>query len=133
MEHCVFAAFLSNGTDYTNCGRPCDRHRVEVRDRVGLTHLVKADVGCRNTVFNARAQTGAQYFLRLQKAGLQYFRIELLDEDREGARRLISLYLGLLAGSRTGEDLWHELKAESRLGVTHGTLLKSAENERERA
>src|SRR6202023_820794 len=73
MEHCVFAAFLSNGTDYTNCGRPCDRHRVEVRDRVGLTHLVKADVGCRNTVFNARAQTGAQYFLRLHKAGLQYF------------------------------------------------------------
>jgi putative protease len=132
MEHCVFAAFLSNGTDYTNCGRPCDRHRVEVRDRVGLTHLVKADVGCRNTVFNARAQTGAQYFLRLHKAGLQYFRIELLDEDREGARRLISLYLGLLAGSRTGEDLWHELKAESRLGVTHGTLttLRTSGNER---
>jgi putative protease len=132
MEHCVFAAFLSNGTDYTNCGRPCDRHRVEVRDRVGLTHLVKADVGCRNTVFNARAQTGAQYFLRLQKAGLRYFRIELLDEDREGARRLISLYLGLLSGSRTGEELWHELKAESRLGVTHGTLT-NAGSERERA
>jgi U32 family peptidase len=133
MEHCVFAAFLSNGTDYTNCGRPCDRHRVEVRDRVGLTHLVKADVGCRNTVFNARAQTGAQYFLRLQRAGLRYFRIELLDEDQEGARRLISLYLGLLDGSRTGDDLWHELKAESRLGVTHGTLVSNAENERERA
>jgi U32 family peptidase len=132
MEHCVFAAFLSNGTDYTNCGRPCDRHRVEIRDRVGLTHLVKADVGCRNTVFNARAQTGAQYFLRLQKAGLRYFRIELLDEDREGARRLISLYLGLLAGSRTGEDLWQELKAESRLGVTHGTLTtpRTSGNER---
>ena len=132
MEHCVFAAFLSNGTDYTNCGRPCDRHRVELRDRVGLTHLVKADVGCRNTVFNARAQTGAQYFLRLQKAGLRYFRIELLDEDREGARRLISLYRGLLDGSRTGDDLWRELKAESRLGVTHGTLT-NAGNERERA
>jgi len=132
MEHCVFAAFLSNGTDYTNCDRPCDRHRVEVRDRVGLTHLVKADVGCRNTVFNARAQTGAQYFLRLQKAGLRYFRIELLDEDREGARRLISLYRGLLDGSRTGDDLWRELKAESRLGVTHGTLT-NAGSERERA
>jgi putative protease len=91
---------------------------------------VKADVGCRNTVFNARAQTGAQYFIRLQKAGLRYFRIELLDEDREGARRLISLYRGLLDGSRTGDDLWRELKAESRLGVTHGTLLRNAENER---
>jgi U32 family peptidase len=132
MEHCVFAAFLSSGTDYTNCGRPCDQHRVEVRDRVGLTHLVKADVGCRNTVFNARAQTGAQYFVRLQRAGLRYFRIELLDEDRGNAHRLISLYLGLLAGSRTGEDLWHELKADSRLGVTHGTLT-SAGSEQERA
>ena len=129
MEHCVFAAFLSSGTDYTNCGRPCDRHRVEVRDRVGLTHLVKADVGCRNTVFNARAQTGAQYFSGLQKAGLQYFRVELLDEDRESASRLITRYLGLLKGSSTGDDLWHDLKAESRLGVTHGTLV-SADNER---
>src|SRR5215469_7143031 len=127
MEHCVFAAFLSNGTDYTNCGRPCDRHRVEVRDRVGLTHLVKADVGCRNTVFNARAQTGAQYFARLQRAGLRYFRVELLDEDRENARRLISLYLRLLEGSRSGDEVWHELKADSRLGVTHGTL-NNAEN-----
>jgi U32 family peptidase len=126
MEHCVFAAFLSDGTDYTNCGRPCDRHRVEVRDRVGLTHLVKADVGCRNTVFNARAQTGAQYFVRLQRAGLRYFRVELLDEDRENASRLISLYLSLLEGSRTGDDLWHELKADSRLGVTHGTLTRQA-------
>jgi U32 family peptidase len=127
MEHCVFAAFLSNGTDYTNCGRPCDRHRLEVRDRVGLTHLVKADVGCRNTVFNARAQTGAQYFVRLQRAGLRYFRVELLDEDRENARRLISLYLRLLEGARSGDEVWHELKADSRLGVTHGTL-NNAEN-----
>jgi U32 family peptidase len=134
MEHCVFAAFLSNGTDYTNCGRPCDRHRVEVRDRVGLTHLVKADVGCRNTVFNARAQTGAQYFARLQRAGLRYFRVELLDEDRENAHRLISLYLRLLEGSRSGDEVWHELKADSRLGVTHGTLnnAQNAVTERER-
>jgi putative protease len=60
MEHCVFAAFLSNGTDHTNCGRPCDRHAVSLRDRVGLDHPLKADVGCRNTVFHARAQSGAQ-------------------------------------------------------------------------
>ena len=24
MEHCVYCAFLSPGTDATNCGRPCD-------------------------------------------------------------------------------------------------------------
>ena len=60
MEHCVFCAFLSDGTDYTNCGRPCDKHDVRVRDRVGAEHPLKADAGCRNTVFNALAQTGAE-------------------------------------------------------------------------
>ena len=38
MEHCVFCAFLTTGTDYTNCGRPCDKHAVQLRDRVGLEH-----------------------------------------------------------------------------------------------
>jgi putative protease len=38
MEHCVFCAFLSKGTDYANCGRPCDTHDVKLRDRVGAEH-----------------------------------------------------------------------------------------------
>jgi putative protease len=61
MEHCVFCAFLSSGTDFRNCGRPCDVHDVRLRDRVGAEHPLKADVGCRNTVFNSLAQTGAEY------------------------------------------------------------------------
>jgi U32 family peptidase len=125
MEHCVFAAFLSQGTDHTNCGRPCDRHRVEVQDRVGSRHLVKADVGCRNTVFNARPQTGARYFADLREAGLRHFRVELLDETPEDAARLVKLYRGLLDGSLTGDALWHELKVESKLGVTLGTLSRA--------
>ena len=35
MEHCVFCAFLSSGKDYHDCGRPCDKHDVKLRDRVG--------------------------------------------------------------------------------------------------
>jgi putative protease len=46
MEHCVFCAFLSPGTDKTNCGQPCDHHDVKLRDRVGMEHPLKADVGC---------------------------------------------------------------------------------------
>jgi U32 family peptidase len=38
MEHCVYCAFLSPGTDKTNCGRPCDHHDVKLRDRVGMDH-----------------------------------------------------------------------------------------------
>jgi U32 family peptidase len=122
MEHCVFAAFLSDGTDYTNCGRPCDRHVVKIRDRVGSEHLIKADVGCRNTVFNARAQTGAPYAQALLAAGLRRFRIEFLTENRSEARHLILLYRRLLRGEIPGEDVWRDLKVHFQLGVTKGSL-----------
>ncbi len=69
MEHCVYCAFLSPGTDATNCGRPCDHHDVKLRDRVGMEHPLKADVGCRNTLFNAVPQTAAEYLPRLLKHG----------------------------------------------------------------
>ncbi len=55
MEHCVFCAVLSPGTNHTNCGRPCDHHQVKLRDRAGFEHPLHADVGCRNTLFNAVA------------------------------------------------------------------------------
>ena len=122
MEHCVFAAFLSDGTDYTNCGRPCDRHVVKLRDRVGSEHLLKADVGCRNTLFNARAQTGAQYAPALLGAGLRRFRIEFLIENRSEARHLIRLYRRLLRGEIPGEEVWRDLKVSLQLGVTKGSL-----------
>lgn len=122
MDHCVFAAFLSKGTDHTNCGRPCDLHRVHLRDRVGIEHPLRADVGCRNTLFNAVAQTGASYFPELRQAGLRSFRVELLEESPEETARIVGAYQKLIAGQIQGENLWQTLKAQSQLGVTHGTL-----------
>lgn len=49
-EHCVFARFLSGGNSFVDCGHPCERHRVHLRDHEGADHLVLADMGCRNTV-----------------------------------------------------------------------------------
>ena len=46
MEHCVFCTFLSKGTTYKDCGRPCETHVVHLRDRVGQLHRLQADVGC---------------------------------------------------------------------------------------
>ena len=122
MEHCVFAAFMSKGSSFLDCGRPCDTHRVHLRDRVGVQHPLRADVGCRNTLFNAAAQTGAQFFSALRDAGLRNFRVELLDEDAAESARVIRAYQSLLAGERDGDGLWRELKAQSQLGVTKGTL-----------
>lgn len=126
MEHCVFCAFLSQGKDYRDCGRPCDRHEVRLRDRVGAAHPLKADAGCRNTVFNARAQTGAEFAGRFLAAGARRFRIELLDESGEESRRLIAQYRRLLRGEITGGELWREFKLINQLGVTRGQLERAA-------
>jgi U32 family peptidase len=124
MEHCVFCAFLSSGTDYKNCGRPCDKHQVKLRDRVGLEHPLKADAGCRNTVFNARAQTGAEYATHLLALGVQNFRIEFVNETPQEVATTIAKYRSLLRGEITGAQLWRELKLQNQLGVTRGTLEK---------
>ena len=57
-EHCVFCRFLSDGNSYLDCGHPCESNSVHLRDGSGKDHLVLADEGCRNTVFNAQAQSG---------------------------------------------------------------------------
>ena len=122
MEHCVFCAFLSTGTDYTNCGRPCDTQAVTIRDRVGSEHILKADAGCRNTVYNSTAQTGAEYVQRLIGLGLQHLRIEFVNETREQVQKTIQSYQKLLKGEIIGSQLWRELKLQNQLGVTRGAL-----------
>jgi U32 family peptidase len=122
MEHCVFAAFMSKGSTFLDCGRPCEKHRVHLRDRVGVEHPLRADVGCRNTLFNAVPQTGARFFEILRTVGLNSFRIELLEESAAAARKVIQAYQALLSGQRQGGELWRTLNAQSQLGVTRGTL-----------
>jgi putative protease len=124
MEHCVFCAFLSSGTDYTNCGRPCDTHVVKLRDRVGAEHALKADAGCRNTVFNSQTQTGAEYISKMIELGVRNFRVEFLDESPETVERTIAKYRQLLRGEIDGAQLWREMKLMNQLGVTRGQIAK---------
>lgn len=122
MEHCVFCAFLSEGTDYTNCGRPCEQYQVKLRDRVGTEHVLQADAGCRNTVFNGIAQTGAEYVQTLLKLGIRSFRLEFVQETPTQVRQVIDRYRQLLQGDISGSQLWRELKLHHQLGVTRGPL-----------
>lgn len=122
MEHCVFCAVLSPGTNKTNCGRPCDRHEVHLRDHIGMEHPLTADVGCRNTLFNAVPQSAAEVVPLLVARGLTDFRIELLADGPDDIERTIRLYRELLAGRTTGQAVWRELRAANRVGVTRGTL-----------
>ena len=122
MEHCVFCAFLSTGKDYRDCGRPCDTHRVALRDRVGAELPLRADAGCRNTVFNNRAQTGAEYVARLLALGARSFRVEFVNEGAEEVTHTLLRYGQLLRGEISGAGLWRELKLLNQLGVTRGQM-----------
>ncbi|MFM8413161.1 MAG: DUF3656 domain-containing protein [Planctomycetota bacterium] len=128
IEHCVFCAVLSPGTNKTNCGRPCDDHVVKLRDRVGVEHPLTADVGCRNTLWSAVPQSGAEAVAALRAAGGRHFRIEFLDEPATEVGRVVRAYRDLLAGRTTGREVWRTLKAANRVGVTRGTLEASTWN-----
>jgi putative protease len=123
MEHCVFCAVLSPGTDKTNCGRPCDDHQVYLRDRVGMQHQLTADVGCRHTLFNAQPQSAAELVPALLSRGISSFRVELLDDEgTSDVRRIVDLYSQLIAGKISSQKVWRDLNAMNRVGVTRGTM-----------
>jgi len=122
MEHCVFCHTLSTGTSYKDCGRPCEVHQVNLKDRAGAAHPLIADIGCRNTVYNAAAQSAAEHVPRLRQLGIQDYRVELLRESQSDATALLNSYARLLVGIDDGRRSWRQLRVLSQLGVTRGTL-----------
>ena len=121
-EHCVYAHMLSTGRDYRSCGRPCEEHRVSLRDRVGLVHPVLVDVGCRNTVFNAQAQSAASLVPRLLAIGVCRLRVELVRETRSETARVLAAYRDLIAGRATAADTLSAIGSHEQFGVTRGTM-----------
>jgi len=113
---------MSSGKDHRDCGRPCEEHKVELRDRVGATFPVLPDTGCRNTVYNSVAQSAAEYVSRMKDLGIRWFRIDLLRETPEQAVKLVEQYRRVIAGTDDGKQTWKQLKAVNQLGVTRGTL-----------
>lgn len=123
-EHCVYCTFLSEGTDFTNCGRPCEDHRASLQDRIGMSHPVRVDEGCRNTVYNAIEQSGAEYLNHFMESGVPSYRVEFLEETPEQVLEVIDLYTRALRGEISGTQVWKQLKATNQLGVTRGQLVK---------
>ena len=121
-EHCVFARFLSDGDNRSNCGAPCEHHEVHLRGRDGHEHLVRADMGCRNTVFNGDAQSGLRMLDRFLAAGICRYRVELADHRPEDVRPLVTAYQRALRGEIAGREAWRELRERSRFGLTVGSL-----------
>ena len=121
-EHCVFCRFLSEGTSFKDCGRPCEEHRIALKDQNGRAHPVMADVGCRNTVFGAEAQQASAHFTGWRKAGIRHFRLEFVHETPEEVREIAELWRAALDGAITPAQLDKQLRRVSPEGVTEGSL-----------
>jgi putative protease len=121
-EHCVFCRFLSSGTSYRDCGRPCEKHLISVRDQAGRSHAVIADVGCRNTVFGAEVQEASQHLENWRQAGIRHFRLEFVHESGEQVRRVYRAFERALSGAISFEELGAQLARLSPPGTTEGSL-----------
>lgn len=121
-EHCVFCRFLSEGTDYTNCGHPCESHKVALKDKRGLMHPVMADVGCRNTVFGAEAQSATRHLKGWLERGIHNIRLEFVHESAEEVRQVTRAYQDFLQGKIMVSDLEARLQDVTSQGITEGSL-----------
>ena len=122
-EHCVFCRFLSTGTSYRDCGRPCEKHRVELKDAKGRAHPVMADVGCRNTVFGAEAQEASAHLESWRQAGIRHLRLEFVHESADQVRRVFEAFDEALAGRSSYRELTRRLRSLAPQGTTEGSLL----------
>jgi U32 family peptidase len=121
-EHCVFCRFLSTGTSYKDCGRPCEKHQVALLDHSGRPHPVMADVGCRNTVFGAEAQHAAAHLETWLGQGIRHFRLEFVHETADEVQQVFRAFEGAMAGSLNSHQLAVELKRIAPEGITEGSF-----------
>ncbi len=104
-EHCLFCRALSRGGNRDDCGRPCLRHELRLRDRMGVEHPLLVDGQCGNTIFHAEAESLAPLVGELRNRGVRHFRVELLSEaNRDEVRRAITGFQGLLGHPTTGSN-----------------------------
>jgi putative protease len=102
-EYCLFCRTFSQGNNRTDCGQPCRRHTLRLRDRLGVEHPVLADSQCRNTVFHADAENLADAVPGLRERGIRHFRVELATEgNRQEVRRAVAAQQRLVGGPSGG-------------------------------
>lgn len=125
MEHCVFASCLSKGSSFRDCGKPCEKHRVELKDEFGNRHQIKADPECRNTMFNAVAQSAARYVSDWQELGLGAIRYEALYERGNELIDKVKGYADLMNGRTSPQRLISDLQLLETYGLGEGAIGKT--------
>jgi putative protease len=121
-EHCVFCRFLSTGTSFKDCGRPCEHHQVALRDTSGRAHAVIADIGCRNTIFGAEAQEASAHLDQWLAAGIRHFRLEFVHEPAHRVTAITEAFRDYFNHAIKAPELSRRLKQLAPEGTTEGSL-----------
>ena len=125
MEHCVFAAFLSTGSSFKDCGKPCEKHEVKLKDPYGNWHFLKADHECRNTFFKATPQSAGFLVETLKREGVASVRLEALSENASELSLKVKAYLGILNGKLTPGEAMKKLEMVESYGLGLGQMKKT--------
>ncbi len=122
MEHCLYAACLTEAEKFPRCGQVCSRHRIDIIDHKGARHSLVPDAECRNTLYLQRPQSALNFVPDFIELGVRRFRIEMLDESPSEVADKTRLYTEALRGRLSLKTAARLIGAEERYGVSQGQL-----------
>lgn len=125
-EYCAFARALTTGRRFPECGKICTKHKVEILDHKGERHFLQSDAECRNTLFVGKPQSALKLFPKLTAAGVNHYRLEMLQEDAETVRRKVVIYTQAIRGKISIEEAIREAGIQEKYGLSEGQLFNES-------
>lgn len=125
-EYCAFARALTTGRRFPECGKICTQHKVEILDHKGERHFLQSDAECRNTLFVGKPQSALKLLPELQKAGVNHFRLEMLQEDPETVHRKALIYTQAIRGKVSIDEAIRLAGVEEKYGLSEGQLFNES-------
>ena len=125
-EYCAFARALTTGRRFPECGKICTLHKVEILDHKGESHYLQSDAECRNTLFVGKPQSALKLLPDLRAAGVNHFRLEMLQEDAETVRKKVSIYTQAIQGKISIEDAIRKAGIQEKYGLSEGQLFNES-------
>ena len=125
-EYCAFARALTTGKRFPECGKICTQHKVEILDHKGERHFLQSDAECRNTLFVGKPQSALKLLPDLRAAGVNNFRLEMLQEDAATVRKKALIYTQAIRGKISIEEAIRLAGVEEKYGLSEGQLFNES-------
>lgn len=122
MEHCLYAAHLTNAERFPHCKQICSKRHIDILDHKGAVHTLVPDAECRNTLYLERPQSALNLVPDFLESGVRRFRLEMLDESPGETFDKTRLYAEALRGRLSLKTAARLIGAEEKYGVSRGQL-----------